>query len=127
VGLELEDDLQRPLARFGLVGRVRGRELGPAHDVLHGRRNRVLVDAPAQKTGESHRGSIAVGETAEHAQHFGLGAAALDGQHRPQAVLIRDHVEQRVLGLDSEDVEHGATVVVGVVRVRHRYFLIIAR
>ena len=51
LGLEFEQDLQRALRDFGLVGRVGGQELAALDQVVDGRRDMMLVGAAAEEEG----------------------------------------------------------------------------
>ncbi len=53
--LEFVEELQRPLARFGLIGRVGAVELTSRGDRPYGCRNVMLVSAGAEKTAKVAR------------------------------------------------------------------------
>ena len=63
------DDLQRPLAGFGLVGRVRRHELAAAGDIPHSRRDVVVVAPGAGEARACLVLSRALGHRGEHG-HF---------------------------------------------------------
>jgi len=81
-GLELEDDLERPLADLGLVGRIGADELAPRAQVVDDRRDEVLV-----------------GSAAEEGQKSRPGVLPADGLDRPNELdlrLGRRQIERRL-------------------------------
>ena len=75
--LELEQDLQRALRDFRLVGRVGGQELAALDEVIDARRDVMLVGAAAEEEGHLAR---------DHILRAKRGQVALDrhlaGMHR---------------------------------------------
>ena len=63
--LELEERLQRALARLGLIGRVGGNELRAVGNRAHGGGDEVVVDAPAEEGHGLLGGGVARGDGGE--------------------------------------------------------------
>ena len=73
-GLKFEDGLQRALADFRLIGRVRGEEFTAQQDCVRNYGTQVVIDAGAQKTGVAQ--GIFGGALAEILDQLGLREGA---------------------------------------------------
>ena len=110
--LELEHRLQAALGDLGLVGRVRGQELGAGDDRVDDRRRVVVVHPGAEEADLRFGVGVTGGERSHPLVDLGLRQAVgqLERAVEPDA---RGHVEELLDRGDADLVEHLATLVVG--------------
>ena len=83
LGLELEQDLQRALRDFRLIGRVAGQEFRALDQVVHRRRHVVAIGPGAAEEGTVPGRLVLTGIGGEAAFHL-LLAAHIGQVHRPR-------------------------------------------
>ena len=120
LGLELEQVLERPLRDLRLVGRVARQELGALDEVVHARRNVVLVGAGADEEGHGGRGHVPRRHARENALDLHLSFRARQVEEIGEARVRRDVGEQLVDAADPDPGQHLAAVGVGQGEVAHR-------
>ncbi len=111
--LVLEHRLQSALGDLGLVGRVRGQELGALDDRVDDRRHVVVVHAGAEERDLILGGDVLRRERPQLLEHLLLGRARRDVERLGQAQGRRDVGEQILDRLDADRREHLAAVFLG--------------
>jgi hypothetical protein len=116
--LELVDHLKSALAHFGLIRRVRRRELGPRRDGTGRRGNAHVVHAAADEADERARGVVFRRELRQAGQRLRLGDARFDRQTTFHANRGRDVGDELVERGDTDRAQHGGAVGIGVLNER---------
>ena len=118
--LKFEDGLQRALARFGLIRRVRCVELAATRDGIHDARNEVIVGTAAEEADGIASSPILGREGVHVPRQFHLRQRRRDVERPLQAKLGRDRREEVVDGCDADLGEHRSAVFGRVEQVGHR-------
>ena len=85
LGLELEQDLQRPLGNLGLIGRVAGQEFGTLDEMVDGRRDVAPIRARAEKKRSRSGGEAAIGDRRHRPldRHFAFSQRHVEKSFNP--------------------------------------------
>ena len=117
--LVFEDGLQRSLAHFGLIGRVRGHELRAGGQEAHRCRDVVIVAARADEHLVLGCHGHAAGQLVDVAVELPLGQG-LRQNHGPAAAALRwDAGEELVEGPGAHRLQHFRNILGGVRKVAH--------
>ena len=116
--LELEDDLERPLADLGLVGRVGCHELAPRAQGVDDRGDEMVVGAAAEegqepRVGVPRRGLLHLPDEVE------LGHGPRQREVPRQADVLRDAAEEVRGRADADRGQHLLPVVVAEREIAH--------
>ena len=120
LGLELEEGLERALARLALVGRVRGQELAAADELVDERRHEVVVRAGAGEARQLAGGPVRARELGELALKLEFARRGREIEVAPHPARLGDDLEELVDRRDAHGVEHLAALVGGDGGVVHR-------
>ena len=106
LGLELEQDLQRALRDFRLIGRVAGQEFGTLDEMIDGRRNVPPIGARAEKKRNRSGGDAAIGDRRHRAldRHLALRERHVEKTLNP--LVGRNVGEQRFDVRDADAGQH---------------------
>jgi hypothetical protein len=111
--------LQRALRDLGLVGSVAGQEFRALDQVIHRRRDVVLIGAGADEEGNGGGGGVFAGHLAEDALDLELALGAGQVDRGLQQLAGRHIAEQRVDIGDADPREHVLAVGIGEREIAH--------
>jgi hypothetical protein len=117
-GLEFEDGLQRSLADFGLIGRIRTDELPARAQVIDDGGNEVFV-GPASEKREAAGTGVARADLLERPDeiHLRQGAGQVEVRHEPKA--LRNGRKETFRPGQAHDLQHLLLVFVAQRQIAH--------
>ena len=125
LGLEFEQDLERSLRDFRLVGRVRGEEFRTLNQMVHRRRHVMLVGAGADEEGNRARRDIFRRQRRKLALDFQLGAAQGQVERPGQQGVARRVGVERVDGGDADARQHVVALLEAERKIAHSDVLLL--
>jgi hypothetical protein len=117
--LELEESLKRPLARLGLVGRVRGQELPAQDELIDERRDEVVVRPAAEKARRVLGAQVVRAACRQLALKLQLRRPRRQIELAAEADLVRNHREELVDRRHADRLEHLESLGLRNLRVVH--------
>ena len=115
MGLELEQDLQRPLGDFRLVGGVAGEELGALDQVIDGRRDMSAIRAGAEEEGAEPAAILRLAIVAI-ARSTAISLLAGGMSRRPLDPLVGGNVGEQRVDVRNADARQHRLAFAGVER-----------
>ena len=111
------DDLQRSLARLGLVRGVGGVEFRPRGDGIDDARDEVVVGSAAEEADGVRRRGVLVRERPHVTRQLDLGERRRNVEHPREAQVRRDVREEVFDAADADAREHRGDIFGGVENV----------
>ena len=117
--LELENDLERPLAHLGLIGCVGRGKLRPLYDLVNHDRNEVSIGSGSKKRPLRAVADLPFGERSQALGNLRLRQAGGEIKVGVLPEVLGQVADQILNGIHPQDGQHGLNIVLSMRDITH--------